>query len=52
MVKRKKENNQDKTLQLTWQAGKWCKTTTIFTKPDGSTGVEKEETILWDFSNQ
>jgi hypothetical protein len=36
MVKRKKENNQDKTLQLTWQAGKWCKTTTIFTKPDGN----------------
>jgi hypothetical protein len=52
LVKRKKENNQDKTLQLTWQSGKWCKTTTIFTKPDGSAGVEKEETILWDFSNQ
>jgi hypothetical protein len=52
MVKRKKENNQDKTLQLTWQAGKWCKTTTLFTKPGGSTGIEKEETILWDFSKQ
>jgi hypothetical protein len=52
MVKRKKEASQDKTLQLTWQAGKWCKATTIFTKPDGSAGVEKEETILWDFSKQ
>jgi hypothetical protein len=52
LVKHKKENNQDKTLQLTWQAGKWCKTTTLINKPGGSAGVEKEETILWDFSNQ
>ncbi len=52
MVKRKKENSQDKTIQLTWRSGKWCKTTTIYTKPDGNTAVEKEETILWDFSNQ
>jgi hypothetical protein len=52
LVKRKKENNQDKTLQLTWQTGKWCKTTTISTAADGKSAVEKEETILWDFSNQ
>jgi hypothetical protein len=52
LVKRKKENSQDKTLQLTWQAGKWCKTTTLINKPGGSSGIEKEEIILWDFSNQ
>jgi hypothetical protein len=52
MVKHKKENNGTKTLQLTWQTGKWCKTITLAEKPDGKTGIEKEETVLWDFSNR
>jgi hypothetical protein len=40
------------TLQLTWQTGKWCKITTLSEKPDGSNGVDKQETILWDFSSK
>jgi hypothetical protein len=46
------KNSGDKTLQLTWQTGKWCKITTLAKKPDGNTGVEKEESIIWDFSSQ
>jgi len=38
-----------KTIQLTWQSDKWCKTTYILNKPDGSSVVEKEEKINWDF---
>jgi hypothetical protein len=46
------KNYGDKTVQLTWQTGRWCKMTTLGKKPDGNTGVEKEETILWDFSSK
>ncbi|HPH85192.1 MAG TPA: hypothetical protein PLC48_07010 [Ferruginibacter sp.] len=42
----KKSNG--KTIQLTWQSGKWCKQ--IFIAPDaaGNEHVEKEITIKWD----
>jgi hypothetical protein len=39
----------DKTLQLTWQSNKWCSIVTLNNKPGGSTTVEKEEKILWDY---
>ncbi len=39
----------NKTLQLTWQSSKWCKTVTLIPKPDGSSSVEKEEKILWEY---
>jgi len=46
MVKQIQENNQPKTQQLTWEAGRYCKIVTL--KPDNS-GVEKAVTISWDF---
>ena len=44
-----KNIGEDRTLQLTWQSNKWCKTTVIFNKPDGTSVIEKEEKITWDF---
>lgn len=44
-----KNTTDNKTLQLTWLSGHWCKITTIGNKPDGSSEVEKEEKITWDF---
>ena len=40
---------ESKTIQLTWQSNKWCKTTVLLNKPDGTTLIEKEEKITWDF---
>ncbi len=42
-----KKGGVNKMLQLTWQSNEWCKTTTIITKPDGTSAVEKEEKISW-----
>ena len=39
----------NKTQQLTWQSNQWCKTTTIINNPDGTSAVEKEEKISWDY---
>lgn len=39
----------DKILQLTWINDKWCKLTTIKDLPNGSSMVEMEEKINWDF---
>ena len=44
-----KRSGNNKTLQLTWQAGEWCKTTTLTGNTDGSLSVEKEEKISWDY---
>ncbi len=44
-----KKTTPNKTMQLTWQSGKWCKTVTLAAKPDGSGIVEKEEKILWEY---
>ncbi|MBP6022698.1 hypothetical protein [Ferruginibacter sp.] len=46
MVKKIEGN---KTLQLTWQSNQWCKTTTIINNADGTSAVEKEEKISWDY---
>ncbi|MFC4262494.1 hypothetical protein ACFOWM_06380 [Ferruginibacter yonginensis] len=46
-----KTANDGKTLQLTWQTGKWCKIVTIATI-DGADVVVKEEKILWNFDEQ
>lgn len=46
-----KTANDGKTLQLTWQTGKWCKIITIATI-DGTDVVVKEEKILWNFNEQ
>ncbi|MGC4101635.1 hypothetical protein [Ferruginibacter sp.] len=39
----------DKTLQLTWQNNEWCKIVTIVSDKEGSSKVEKEEKISWDY---
>jgi len=44
-----KKTNSNKTLQLTWETGKSCKTTTLINNADGSLSVEKEEKISWDY---
>lgn len=44
-----KKTSDGKTLQLTWQSGQWCKTTTLVTDANGSTKIEKEEKISWDY---
>ena len=44
-----KNISPNKMLQLTWQSNKWCKLTTIADLPDGTSSVEKEEKITWDF---
>jgi hypothetical protein len=44
-----KKGKDGKTLQLTWLSNKWFKTTTLVSKSDGSTAVEKEEKIVWDY---
>ena len=44
-----KKEAANKTLQLTWQSDKWCKTTTIINNPDGTAAIEKEEKISWDY---
>ncbi len=43
-----KKESADKTLQLTWQSGKWCKIMTLKNN-NGKTTVEKEENISWRF---
>lgn len=44
-----KKTSDNKTLQLTWQSNQWCKITTLVTDANGSTRVEKEEKISWDY---
>jgi hypothetical protein len=44
-----KSAGQNKTLQLTWQSNEWFKTTTITTNADGTSAIEKEEKISWDY---
>ncbi len=44
-----KKTIDHKTLQLTWQADKWCKIVTIADDGKGNDFVEKEVTIKWDF---
>jgi len=44
-----KNDGDGKTKQLTWQGDKWCKIVDIITKPDGTSVVEKEVKITWDF---
>ncbi|HNU88820.1 MAG TPA: hypothetical protein PKJ94_11035 [Ferruginibacter sp.] len=44
-----KEISPSKTLQLTWQGGKYCKIVSIITDNKGVSSVEREEKITWDF---
>ncbi len=45
MVKRK----GDKEVQLTWKSGNWCSIVTIVNNADGTSKIEKEEKIVWNF---
>ena len=44
-----KSSGNDRTLQLIWIGDKWCKITTLINNPDGSSVVEKEEKITWEY---
>jgi len=41
--------SENKTQQLTWQSGKWCKMVTISNGTNGKAYVEKDILIKWDF---
>jgi len=51
LVKKIKENNQDLTLQLSWQTNKQAKISTILNKPDGTLELLKEVVFIWDYAN-
>ena len=44
-----KNAGEGKTKQLTWQGDKWCKIVDLNTKADGTSTIEKEVKITWDF---
>jgi hypothetical protein len=44
-----KKGDSNKILQLTWQSNKWFKIVTIVSNKDGTSTVEKEEKISWDY---
>jgi hypothetical protein len=44
-----KEISPTRTLQMTWLSGKWCKITSIILDHNGTSAIEKEEKITWDF---
>jgi hypothetical protein len=44
-----KKNGSNKILQLTWQSNQWFKIVTIVSNKDGTSTVEKEEKISWDY---
>jgi len=44
-----KSEGEGNSRQMTWQGDKWCKIVDINTKPDGTSVVEKEVKISWDF---
>ena len=44
-----KKGDSNKTLQLTWQSNQWFKIVTIISNKDGTSTVEKEEKISWDY---
>lgn len=46
LVKKVADN---KTLQLTWQSNLWCQIITLSTLPNGTSKVENEVKISWDY---
>lgn len=44
-----KKSGENKMIQLTWLSNQWCNTTTIINYPDGTSKIEKEEKISWDY---
>ena len=44
-----KKGGSNKILQLTWQSNQWFKIVTIISNKDGTSTVEKEEKISWNY---
>lgn len=44
-----KKGDSNKILQLTWQSNQWFKIVTLISNKDGTSTVEKEEKISWDY---
>ncbi len=44
-----KKSGSNKILQLTWQSNQWFKIVTIASAADGTSTIEKEEKISWDY---
>ena len=44
-----KKGDSNKILQLTWQSNQWFKIVTIVSAADGTSTIEKEEKISWDY---
>jgi hypothetical protein len=44
-----KKSGSNKIMQLTWQSNQWFKIVTIVSAADGTSTIEKEEKISWDY---
>jgi len=50
LLKQVNKNDNKYTQQLTWETDKWAKIVTILNKPDGSSEIESETKLIWDFN--
>ena len=50
LLKKADRDNKKYTQQLTWQTDRWAKIVTILDKPDGSSEVENEMKLVWNFN--
>jgi hypothetical protein len=50
LLKQLTEKDKKYTQQLTWETDKWAKIVTILNMPDGSSKVENETKLVWNFN--
>jgi hypothetical protein len=50
LLKQVEKDKKKYTQQLTWQTDKWAKIVMILNKPDGSSEIESETKLVWDFN--
>lgn len=50
IVKQSRKSDGIITQQLTWKTNKWAMITTLFSKPDDSTEILKEDKFIWNFT--
>ena len=50
LLKQLNKEGKKYTQQLTWQTDQWAKIVTILNKPDGSSEVESEIKLVWNFN--
>jgi len=50
LLKQLDKDEKKYTQQLTWQTDQWAKIVTILNKPDGSSEIESEVKLVWNFN--